>query len=58
MTSLGCHKPAIPVVTFLTSSVEFRQAEGSICHAFAVYANSESQNQISFYPVLDFSKDT
>ena len=35
-----------------TSSVKFRQAKGSIGHAFTVCASTESQNQMSFYPFV------
>ena len=35
-----------------TSSVKFRQAKGSIGHAFTVCASTESQNQMSFYPFI------
>ena len=35
-----------------TSSVKFRQATGSIGHAFTVCASTESQNQMSFYPFV------
>ena len=33
-----------------TSSVKFRQAKGSIGHAFTVCIHTENQNQVSFSP--------
>ena len=48
--TLGCHKPVIPVVTFLTPLTrKLYNSKGSISHAFAVCIRTENQDQVSFY---------
>ncbi|KAL0744958.1 hypothetical protein Bca101_100903 [Brassica carinata] len=49
---LGCHKPVIPVVTFLTPLASNSRSKGSIGHAFTVRIRTENQNQTSFYPFV------
>ena len=51
--TLGCHKPVIPVVTFLTPlNFKFQKLKGSIGHGFPVCIRTENQNQVSFYPFV------
>jgi len=50
---LGCHKPVIPVVTFLAPlASNFRGTKGSIGHTFMVCIHTENQNQGDFYPFV------
>ena len=35
-----------------TSSLKFKNAKGSIGHAFTVCIHTENQNQVSFYPFV------
>ena len=46
--TLGCHKPVIPVVTFLTPRQKLSASKGSIGHAFTVCIHTENQNQVTF----------
>ncbi|KAM3727467.1 hypothetical protein ACO02O_04129 [Dirofilaria immitis] len=50
--ALGCHKPVIPVVTFLTPLARnlLINSKGSIGHAFAVCIRTGNQDQASFCP--------
>jgi len=52
LRALGCHKPVIPVVTFLTPLAPSRRNKykGSIGHVFTVHVFTEDLNQKSFYP--------
>jgi len=52
LCTLGCHKPVIPVVTFLAPLAWFRGTKGSIGHTFMVCIHTENQNQGDFYPFV------